>query len=90
MNKLNFNTIFNINVITPAFTLFMNMILETFYECFPVETIKISYKNRNPWINQKLKNEIKSNKKLFIHTYKQVHSVYKSKCSKVFTYIQTK
>ena len=66
MNKLNFNTIFNINGITPAFTLFMNMILETFYECFPVESIKISYKNRNPWINQKLKNEIKVRDNLFL------------------------
>ena len=66
MNKLNFNTIFNINGIIPAFTLFMNLILETFYECFPIESIKISYKNRNHWINQKLNKEIKVIDNLFL------------------------
>ena len=59
VNKLNFNPIFNINGITLAFTLFMNIILETFYECVHIEFIQISCTNRNPWINQKLKNEIK-------------------------------
>ena len=55
MNKLDWNTILNTNHIIPAFTLFMNMISKTFYHCFPVESIKINYKNRNPWINKKTK-----------------------------------
>ena len=66
MNKLDWNTILNTNHIIPAFTLFMNMISKTFYHCFPVESFKINYKNRNPWINKKLKNEIKVRDNLFL------------------------
>ena len=71
MNKLDWNTILNTNHIIPAFTLFMNMISKTFYHCFPVESIKINYKNRNPWINKKLKNEIKVRDNLFL-LYKHI------------------
>ena len=41
------------------FDLFMNNIINIFNKCFPIESTKINYKNRNPWINQNLKNEIK-------------------------------
>ena len=54
-----------------SFTLFMNMISKTFYHCFPVESIKINYKNRNHWINKKLKNEIKVRDNLFL-LYKHI------------------
>ena len=37
----------------------------------------------------KFSNQIKSNQKLFIHTYKQVHSVYKSKVFKSFYILYT-
>ena len=33
---------------------------------FPIETIKLRYKNRNPWITQELKNDIKIRDRLYI------------------------
>ena len=66
MNKLKLSTIFDINGIIPAFNLFMNMILDTFNECFSIQSIKVNFKNRNPWINQKLKNEIKVRDNLYL------------------------
>ena len=66
MNKLNLNTIFNINGIIPAFYRFMNLISETFYECFPIQLINVNYKNINPWINYKLKNYIKVRDNLYL------------------------
>ena len=36
----------------------MNTILFNYQNCFPTETIKLKYKNRNPWIKQELKNDI--------------------------------
>ena len=44
VNKINWNTVNNILYINPAFTLFMNIIVDYFKECFPIETIKIYYK----------------------------------------------
>ena len=32
---------------------------------FPLETIKLKYKNRNPWINKELKNDIKIRDNLY-------------------------
>ena len=51
VNKINWNTFNIILSINPAFTLFMNIIVDLLKECFPKETIKINYKNINPWIN---------------------------------------
>ena len=48
----------------------MNRIVDHFKECFPIETIKNNYKNRNPWITQNLKSEIKVRHKLFIQSKK--------------------
>ena len=70
VNKINWNTVNNILYINPAFTLFMNRIVDHFKECFPIETIKINYKNRNPWITQNFKSEIKVRDKLFIQSRK--------------------
>ena len=65
-NKINWNIVNNILHINPAFTLFMNIIVDQFKECFPTETIKINYKN----FTQDLKSEIKVRDKLFIHSKK--------------------
>ena len=37
----------------------------SFQNCFPTETIKINHKNKNPWINPTLRNEIKEREKLY-------------------------
>ena len=36
-----------------------------FDSCFPQKKIKITYSNKNPWINNVLKDEIKQREKLF-------------------------
>ena len=33
-----------------SISLFMNTILFNYQNCFPIETIKLKYKNKNPWI----------------------------------------
>ena len=37
----------------------MNTVLHNYQTCFPIETIKLKYTNRNPWITQEIKNGIK-------------------------------
>ena len=66
INKTNWNQLLDINNTQSGFTLFVNAITTAYNECFPLESIKINYKNRNPWINQDLKDEIKMRDKLFI------------------------
>ena len=44
---------------------FSNYMTNTFQKCFPKETIKINNKNKNPWINQTLRKEIKERDKLY-------------------------
>ena len=70
VNKINWNTFNSILSIQPAFTLFMNIIVDIFKECFPTESTKINYKNRNPWINESLKSEIQVRDKLFVQSKK--------------------
>ena len=45
--------------INTEFIFFSNYMTNTIPKCFPIETIKINNKNKNPWINQTLRNEIK-------------------------------
>ena len=51
--------------INTTFTFFSNYMSYKFQKCFPIETIKINHKNKNPWINQTLRNEIKERDKLY-------------------------
>ena len=44
---------------------FSNYMTNTFQKCFPKETIKINHKNKNPWINQTLRKEVKDRDKLY-------------------------
>ena len=48
----------------------MNIIVDIFKECFPTETVKMNYKNRNPWINENLKSEIQVRDMLFVQSKK--------------------
>ena len=48
------------------FSSFINTIISDYKACFPVQTIKLNYKNRNPWINQSLRNEIKIRDNLYM------------------------
>ena len=68
MRKINWDTlgVFEERSISSSFSLFMNTILYNYQKCFPIETIKLRYKNRNPWITQELKNDIKIRDHLYI------------------------
>ena len=59
IKSINWNNVYYINNMILQFDFFMNNIINNFDKCFPIESTKINYKNRNPLINQNLKNEIK-------------------------------
>ena len=48
------------------FFCFINTIISDYKACFPVQTIKLNYKNRNFWINQSLRNDIKIRDNLYL------------------------
>ena len=52
--------------LSSSFFLFMNIVLHNYQTCFPIETIKLKYTNRNPWITQELKNDMKIRDRLYI------------------------
>ena len=59
MNSINWDLIYNANTIELQFDCFIHNILNIFNQSLSIESMKINYKNRNPWINKNLKNEIK-------------------------------
>ena len=66
IKSINWNNVYYINNMILQFDFFVNNIINIFDKCFPIEYTKINYKNRNPWINQNLKNKIKIRDKLFL------------------------
>ena len=68
MAKINWDTIglYEEGCISLKFSLFMNTILYNYQKCFPIKTIKLKYTNRNPWITEELKNDIKIRDRLYI------------------------
>ena len=64
--RRNWQELYDMDNINTAFTSFSNYMTSTFQKCFPIETIKINHKNKNPWINQSLRNEIKERDKLYM------------------------
>ena len=66
MNIINWTHIYNSNTIELQFECFINNIINIFNQSFPIESMKINYKNRNPWINKNLKNKIKIRDKLYL------------------------
>ena len=55
INSINWNNIYNANNIVLQYRCFMNNLINIFNQSFPIESIKINYQNRNPWINKNLK-----------------------------------
>ena len=60
LKNTNWNYNLNSNTITFSFTSFITKIISDYETCFPKQTTRINYRNRNPWINQALKNSIDS------------------------------
>ena len=48
-----------------AFTSFHNNFINLYDKCFPIETIKLSYRNRKPWLTDGLRKSIKHKNKLY-------------------------
>ena len=59
IKRSDWGSLYNNENIEAAFSIFIKPIVSTFQKCFPIEIIKLNHKNRNPWINQTLKDDIK-------------------------------
>ena len=55
IKRIVWESLYRIKKVETAFSIFTKTIVSTFQECFPLEIIKLNYENRNPWINQTLK-----------------------------------
>ena len=51
LKNTNWNYNLNSNTITFSFTSFITKIISDYETCFPKQTTRINYRNRNPWIN---------------------------------------
>ena len=71
--------LYDVTNINTAFTFFSNYMTNTFQKCFPIETIKINHKNKNPWINQTLKNEIKERERDKLYWISRKHPTTENK-----------
>ena len=66
IKRIDWESLYRIKKVETAFSIFTKTIVSIFQKCFPLEIIKLNYENRNPWINQTLKDEIKIRDKLFL------------------------
>ena len=66
MSQIYWNPIMTSGDINLAYSIFVKLILTNYKLCFPLENIKINYKNRNPWINNTIKKEIEKRDKLYL------------------------
>ena len=66
IKRHDWDSIYRNTKIEPAFSIFTKTIVSNFQKYFPIETMKLNHKNRNPWINQTLKDDIKKRDKLFL------------------------
>ena len=70
LKNTNWNYHLNSMNITFSFSSFMTKIIRDYETCFQKQPTRINYKNRNNWINQALKNEIKTTDNLFMKSRK--------------------
>ena len=59
IKRNDWGSLYNNENIEAAFSIFIKTIVSAFKKCFPIEIIKLNHKNRNPWIIQTLKHDIK-------------------------------
>ena len=64
--KIDWNSTLNTDSVLLDFSCFFALVKVIFDSCFPQKKIKITYSNKNPWITNLLKDEIKQREKLFI------------------------
>ena len=83
LKKHDWTDLYNIKDANLAFCNFMCNFKSYFDHCFPLQEIKINYKNRNPWINKKIKDDIKEREKLLSISIKTPTKINKKKVQKV-------
>ena len=66
----NWNNIYRYDNAQTAYTNFNAFIVENFENCFPKQTVKITYKNRCEWIDQNFKNDIVRRETLYVKKQK--------------------
>ena len=71
INQQNWDISLSCDSFNSAYSSFSNILILTYKLCFPLENIKINYKNRNPWINKTLRKEIEIRDKLFVISKKK-------------------
>ena len=75
-----------------SFSMFYDILLQTFDRSFPKENIKINYTNKHSWINKGILNSIKHKNKLFyLSKYNPTKvniSIYKSYRNKLTTILR--
>ena len=64
LKKHGWSDLYNIKDANLAFFNFMCNFKSHFDHCFPLQKIKINYKNKNSWINKEIKDAIKEREKL--------------------------
>ena len=59
IKRSDWDSLYNNENIEAEFSIFIKTLVSTFQKCFPIEIINLNHNNRNPWINQTLKDDIK-------------------------------
>ena len=82
LKKHDWTDLYNIEDANLAFCNFMCNFKSYFDHCFPLQKIKINYKNRNPWISKEIKDAIKEREKLLSISIKTPTEINKKKYKK--------
>ena len=79
LHNINWDAVTNTENPNEAYKTFHNILLHEYNNCFPLNKIKVTYKNRKPWLTTGMKNAIKEKNKLFMLQKKQPYMYYKTK-----------
>ena len=70
LQELNWNEILSQDQCQDAYSLFHNVFTKLYYDCFPMQKIKLNYRNRKLWLTHGLKKSIKTKNKLYVKSIK--------------------
>ena len=79
LHNINWDAVTNTENPNEAYKTFHNILLHEYNNCFPLNKIKVTYKNKKPWLTTGMKNAIKEKNKLFMLQKKQPYMYYKTK-----------
>ena len=78
LHNINWDAVTNTENPNEAYKTFHNILLHEYNNCFPLNKIKVTYKNRKPWLTTGMKDAIKEKNKLFMLQKKQPYMYYKT------------